>query len=71
MHLQPVNPYGREILYMQGDQRTTETVTHIGHFGSLELVLQFTCEAIGLPLKLTREIVHSNADDNGLDRRDD
>lgn len=55
---------------MQGNQRTSEPIPHITHLLIIQLVLQLNSETIRLPLKVSAQGVHTNADD-GFERSED
>jgi len=46
---------------MEGDQSTSQAVTHISHLLIRQLILQFDCEPVRFPLKVPADGVHANA----------
>ena len=65
---QPINPDGRQILDMQGDEGTSEPVPHIFRIFRGVLVFELTCEPVRLPFKTAADGVHTDAND-GFQRR--
>jgi len=59
--VQPIDPDGRQVLHMEGNQSRSKPVTHILHLLRLQFVLKLASEPVGLKLETPANGVHGHS----------